>query len=67
MELATHRFTPLGTAVTPRASPLGAKWLHHTGGGARDLSEDLCAMMSLLRMCSKIIELAAASLFDAGG
>jgi hypothetical protein len=34
------------------------------GGGARD---DVYAMMSLLRMRSKIIEVAAASLFDAGG
>jgi hypothetical protein len=37
------------------------------GGGTRDLSGDVYAMMSLLRMRSKIIELDAASLFDAGG
>jgi hypothetical protein len=37
------------------------------GGGAGDLSDDVNAMMSLLCMCSKIMELDAASLFNVGG
>jgi hypothetical protein len=37
------------------------------GGGTRDLSDDVYAMMSLLRMHSKIIEVDVASLFDAVG
>jgi hypothetical protein len=36
------------------------------GDSARDLSDDIYAMMSLLRMRSEIIELDASSLFDAG-
>jgi hypothetical protein len=37
------------------------------GASARDLSDEGYAMMSLLRTRSKIIEVDAASLFDAGG
>jgi hypothetical protein len=37
------------------------------GGVARDLSDDVYAMMSLLCMRSKIIEVDAASIFDVGG